>query len=116
MKTTIKTNNLTKVIEGEYDASRFPIGFSALTLAYESTTEMEPKVKTHFEIDVWVYNDEEDKENTPNKNYWNFQHAQVEHDDDMTYVVNTEEEYALSPDELIGLTEEQIIDHIRSLI
>lgn len=110
MKTTIKTNNLTQVIAAAYDASKFPIGFSALTLGYTSNENED------FEVDVWVYNDEEDKENTPNQNYWCFQHAQVEHDDETTYVTDIKEEYPLQNDELQDMNEEQIIEHIKSLI
>lgn len=115
MKLTIIENNLKDVIAVKADPAKLYVGFDALVMGYESTTQNEPKVQTNFQISLWVYNDNpNDKENTPGENYWCYQEAQVETDDDgNTDIINIEHEYKLDSKELYDLTQKQIIERIR---
>lgn len=115
MKLTVIENNLKEVTAVNADPSKLYVGFDALIMEYNSTTQTEPKAQTKFQISLWVYNDNPDnKENTPNENYWCYQEAQVETDDDgNTDVINIEHEYKLESKELYNLTPNQIIERIK---
>lgn len=115
MTLTIIENNLKDVTAVNADPSKLYVGFDALIMEYNSTTQSEPKTKTTFQITLWVYNDNaDDKENTPQDNYWCYQEAQVESDDDgNTDIINIEHEYKLDTKELRNLTPDQIIEKIK---
>lgn len=115
MTLTIIENNLKDVTAVNADPSKLYVGFDALIMEYNSTTQSEPKTKTTFQITLWVYNDNaDDKENTPQDNYWCYQEAQVESDDDgNTDIINIEHEYKLDTKELYDLTPNQIIERIK---